>query len=162
MADVHNKEQRRYNMQQIKATNTKPEMLVRRFLHTNGFRYSLHSKKLPGKPDIVLTKYQTIIFVHGCFWHGHARCKYYAVPKTSTDWWLNKINTNKANDAKAIKALKKDGWKIIVVWECGLKAAKLEKTLKGILKKIKDGSMNLKPVVKKRPACIKVLTLTSN
>ncbi len=136
MADVHNKEQRSYNMSRIRSSNTKPEMLVRKFLHANGYRYSLHSKKLPGKPDMVLTKYKTLIFVHGCFWHGHANCRYYAVPKTRTDWWLNKINTNKTNDAKAVKALKKDGWKVIEIWECGLKAAKIEKTLEGLLKKI--------------------------
>jgi DNA mismatch endonuclease, patch repair protein len=90
-------------------------------------------KRLPGKPDIVLPKYHTVIFIHGCFWHGHARCKYYKVPKTRTEWWLNKINTNKANDAKAVKALKKEGWNVITVWECKLKPAKIEKTLEGIL-----------------------------
>ena len=125
MADVHTREQRSFNMQQIKSTNTNPEMLVRRFLHAQGFRYALHSKKLPGKPDMVLTKYHTVIFVHGCFWHGHEHCKYYKVPKTRTEWWLHKINTNKANDNKAVKALKKAGWKVIVVWECALKPAKL-------------------------------------
>ena len=136
MADVHTPQQRRYNMQQIRAKNTKPEMLVRKFLHANGFRYSLHNKKLPGKPDIVLTKYKTIIFIHGCFWHGHTNCKYFAVPKTKTKWWLNKINTNKANDEKAGKELKKDGWKVIVVWECALKPAKQETALIRILKKL--------------------------
>lgn len=129
MADVHDKKTRRYNMSRIKAKDTKPEMLVRSFLHKNGFRYSLHNKKLPGKPDIVLKKYKTVIFVHGCFWHGHKNCKYFVVPKTRTKWWTNKINRNKANDEKAIRALKKDGWKVIVVWECKLKPAKAERTL---------------------------------
>ena len=91
MADVHTKEQRSYNMSRIKSKDTKPEMLVRRFLHANGFRYKLHEKNLPGKPDIVLPKYKTVIFVHGCFWHGHTGCKYYVVPKTRTEWWMNKI-----------------------------------------------------------------------
>jgi DNA mismatch endonuclease (patch repair protein) len=136
MADVHNKKTRSYNMSQIKATNTKPEMLVRKFLHANGFRYSLHKKTLPGKPDIVLARYKTLIFVHGCFWHGHSNCKYYKVPKTRTQWWLNKTNTNKANDAKAVKALKKEGWKVITVWECKLKPGKIEKTLASIVKSI--------------------------
>ena len=136
MADVHTIEQRSYNMSRIKSKDTKPEMLVRRFLHANGFRYKLHDKSLSGKPDIVLPKYRTVIFVHGCFWHGHNNCKYFVVPKTRTDWWLNKINTNKANDAKAIKALKKEGWKIINVWECNLKSAKLEKTLNNLCKKL--------------------------
>lgn len=136
MTDVHDPTTRSYNMSQIKATNTKPELLVRKFLHAQGYRYKLHDKKLPGKPDIVLPKHNTIIFIHGCFWHGHTNCKYYKVPKTRTDWWLNKTNTNKANDAKAIKALKKDGWKIITVWECDLKPAKVEKTLSSLLKKL--------------------------
>lgn len=136
MADVHTPQQRSYNMQQIKGKNTKPEMLVRTFLHANGYRYKLHDKKLPGKPDIVLPKYHTVIFIHGCFWHGHANCKYFVVPKTRTQWWTDKINRNKANDEKAIKALKKDGWKIINIWECKLKPAKVEKTLCELLKKI--------------------------
>ncbi len=136
MADVHSKTVRSYNMSRIKGKNTKPEMLVRKFLHANGFRYKLHDKKLPGKPDIVLPKYKTVIFVHGCFWHGHEGCKYYVVPKTRTDWWLNKINSNKANDSKAYAALKKEGWKIVQVWECELKPAKVEASLNNILKKL--------------------------
>ena len=137
MADVHTPQQRSFNMQQIKGKNTKPEMLVRKFLHANVYRYKLHDKKLPGKPDIVLPKYRTVIFVHGCFWHGHANCKYFVVPKTRTQWWADKINGNKANDEKAVKALKKDGWKAINVWECDLKPTKVEKTLFSLLKKLR-------------------------
>lgn len=136
MADVHTSQQRSYNMQQIRGKDTKPEMLVRKFLHANGFRYKLHDKCLPGKPDIVLPKYKTVIFVHGCFWHGHKGCKYYFVPKTRTEWWLNKINTNKANDTKALNALKKDDWKLIIVWECKLKQVMIEKTLRSLMRKI--------------------------
>lgn len=136
MADVHTKKQRSYNMAQVRSTNTKPELLVRKFLHAQGFRYSLHNKRLPGKPDIVLPKYRTIIFVHGCFWHGHANCKYFTIPKTRTKWWADKINTNKANDEKAIKALKKAGWKIIVVWACKLKPKNADQTLNKILERI--------------------------
>jgi DNA mismatch endonuclease, patch repair protein len=142
MADVHTKKQRSYNMSRIKGKNTKPEMLVRTFLHANGYRYRLHggkpaaAKALAGRPDIVLPKYCTVIFVHGCFWHGHKNCKYFVVPKTRTQWWTNKINRNKANDEKAVKALRKDGWKVIVVWECDLKPAKVENTLVKILNKI--------------------------
>jgi DNA mismatch endonuclease, patch repair protein len=136
MADVHDKKTRSYNMSQIKAKNTKPEMLVRKFLHAKGFRYTLHNKNLRGKPDIVLTKYKTVIFVHGCFWHGHKNCRYFVVPKTRTQWWLNKINSNIANDEKAVKALKKAGWRIINLWECNLKSAKVEKTLSALLKKL--------------------------
>ncbi len=129
MADVHSKKQRSYNMSRIKGKDTKPEMLVRKFLHANGYRYKLHDKKLPGRADIVLPKYRTAIFVHGCFWHGHANCKYFVVPKTRTKWWTDKINGNKANDKKAVKALKKGGWKVITVWECKLKPGAFETTL---------------------------------
>lgn len=136
MSDVHDIKTRSYNMSQIKAKDTKPEMLLRKFLHANGFRYSLHKKALPGKPDIVLSKYKTIIFIHGCFWHGHTNCKYFVVPKTRTKWWLNKIAANKANDAKAVKALRKDGWKVITVWECKLKPAKADSTFSFLMKKL--------------------------
>jgi DNA mismatch endonuclease, patch repair protein len=136
MADVHNKEQRSYNMSRIKGKDTKPEMLVRKFLHAQGFRYKLHDKTLPGKPDIVLPKYKTVIFIHGCFWHGHENCKYFVVPKTRTEWWTEKIQKNTANDEKAMTLLKNTGWKIITLWECNLKPGKLEKTLAALLKKL--------------------------
>lgn len=134
MADVHDKATRSYNMSQIKGKDTKPEMLVRKFLHAHGFRYRLHVKDLPGKPDIVLPKYKTVIFIHGCFWHKHENCKYFVVPKTRTEWWMNKINGNVANDEKATIALKEQGWKIITLWECELKPATINATLQNILK----------------------------
>ena len=136
MADVHDKATRSYNMSQIRSRNTKPEMLVRKFLHAQGFRYKLHDKKLPGKPDIVLPKYKTVIFIHGCFWHGHKDCRYFVIPKTRTEWWLNKINSNIANDTRSAKALKKSGWKIIHLWECNLKPIKAERALLSLLKKL--------------------------
>lgn len=136
MADVHTKEQRSYNMSRIKGKDTKPEMLVRKHLHAKGFRYKLHDKTLPGKPDLVLPKYKTVIFIHGCFWHGHNNCNYFTIPKTRTEWWTEKIEKNKANDEKAVKLLRKDGWKIITVWECKLKPAKIEKTLSALVKKL--------------------------
>ena len=132
MADVHNKATRSYNMSQVKSKNTKPELLVRKYLHAQGFRYRLNDKKLPGKPDIVLPKYKTVILVHGCFWHGHKNCKYATIPKTRTEWWTNKINYNQLNDKKAIALLKKDGWKVITVFECQLKNPKRDKTLSKI------------------------------
>ncbi len=135
MTDVHTPRQRSYNMSRIRSSNTQPELLVRKFLFAHGYRFRLNVKNLPGKPDIVLPKYRTVIFVHGCFWHGHANCKYFKIPQTRTLWWTDKINTNKANDAKAVKALKKDGWKVIEVWECGLKPARVENTLNTLLKK---------------------------
>lgn len=135
MTDVHNQEKRSFNMRQIKAKNTKPEMIVRRFLHSHGFRYRLHNKSLPGKPDITLPKYRTIIFVNGCFWHGHSGCKFFVVPKTKRDWWLNKINRNIANDQKAIEKLQTTGWRIITIWECELKPKVLIATLSSLLRK---------------------------
>lgn len=106
-----------------------PEKLVRTFLHKSGFRYRLHDKKLPGKPDIVLAKYKTAIFIHGCFWHGHTDCPYFVVPKTRTDWWLNKIITNQTKDEEAVSKLQTAGWKIITIWECELKKSFLDRTL---------------------------------
>lgn len=116
-------------MSRIRSKDTKPEMLVRRFLHANGFRYRLHDKKLPGKPDIVLPKYKTVIFIHGCFWHGHEGCRYYVVPKTRTEWWVTKINSNISNDTKATVTLAQEGWRVINLWECQLKPFIIESTL---------------------------------
>lgn len=137
MADVHSKKTRSFNMSQIKGKDTKPEILVRKFLFSHGFRYRLHDKKLPGKPDLVFPKYRTVLFVHGCFWHGHENCKYFVVPKTRTEWWMNKINGNKKRDDDNIKLLEEQGWKIITVWGCELKPDKQENTLINLIKKIK-------------------------
>lgn len=134
--DVHEPEVRSYNMSRIKGKDTKPEMLVRKFLFSKGFRYRLHVKNLPGKPDIVLPKYKTVIFIHGCFWHGHEGCKYFVVPKTRTEWWLNKINTNKRNDKKSDKLLKKDHWKVITLWECDLRPLFIQHTFKKLYSKL--------------------------
>lgn len=121
MTDVHNKETRSYNMSQIKGINTKPEMLIRKFLFSNGFRYRLHVKDLPGKPDIVLPKYNTVIFVNGCFWHGHENCKYFKLPNTRAEWWKEKIERNRLNDILKHKMLKDMNFKVIIVWECQIK-----------------------------------------
>lgn len=136
MADVHTKAVRSYNMSRIKGRNTKPEVLVRRFLHSKGFRFLLHCKKLPGRPDIVLPKYKTVILVHGCFWHGHKGCRYFVVPKTRTAWWLEKISSNRQRDQDNSAGLRKGGWKILTIFECDLKAEKRERTLKKILKNL--------------------------
>lgn len=127
--DVHNKATRSYNMSRIKGKDTKPEMLVRRFLFTQGFRYRLHLKTLPGKPDIVLPKYKTIIFIHGCFFHGHENCRYFKVPATRTEWWLDKINGNKKRDSENEKLLTDMGWRVITIWECELKPKQFQSTL---------------------------------
>lgn len=136
--DVHEPEVRSYNMSRIKGKDTKPEMLVRKFLFAQGFRYRLHVKNLPGKPDIVLPKYKTVIFIHGCFWHGHKGCRYFVVPKTRTEWWINKIERNKQNDKIAIKALKKAQWDVITIWECELKPAKVLSTFSNLLSKLES------------------------
>lgn len=129
MADVHTKEVRSYNMSRIKGKNTKPEILVRKYLFSKGFRYRLNVKTLPGKPDIVLRKYNTIIFINGCFWHGHEECKYFVIPKTKTKWWLNKIEKTKERDFNTKTLLTQLGWNIITLWECQLKKDKREHTL---------------------------------
>lgn len=133
MADRHTKEQRRYNMSRVKGVNTKPEILLRKKLFAEGFRYRLNAKKLPGKPDIVLKKYKTVIFVNGCFWHGHQNCKYYTLPKTRTKFWMNKINGNIERDSKNENALIKLGWKVFIVWGCDLKKNQLEYTVQRIV-----------------------------
>ena len=121
MADVHDKTTRSYNMSRIRNKDTKPEILVRKFLFANGFRYRLNDKKLPGKPDIVLPKYKTVIFVNGCFWHGHENCKYFKLPATRTEWWKEKIEGNIKNDIKKHALLTVAGYKVMVVWECEVK-----------------------------------------
>lgn len=137
MADVHTKEVRSYNMSQIRSKNTKPELVVRKYLFANGFRYRLHSKTLPGKPDIVLPKYRTVIFVHGCFWHGHEGCKYFVLPKTKADWWLNKISRNKELDIEHNKELILNGWNVIVLFECELKNKIIDTTMARVIKRLK-------------------------
>lgn len=138
MSDIHNKNTRSFNMSQIKSKNTKPEILVRRFLFANGFRYRIHNKNLPGKPDIVLSKYKTVIFVNGCFWHGHQNCKYAKLPKTRTKWWRKKIEMNVKNDENASSILQQIGWKIIYIWTCELKPKNKETCLSELVDRIKN------------------------
>lgn len=136
MTDVHTKEQRSYNMSRIRSKNTKPELAVRSYLHRNGFRYRLHDRKLPGKPDIILPKYRTVIFIHGCFWHAHKNCKYFKMPETRTEWWRHKLMTNQKNYEKAKRRLRKENWCVITIWECRLKEDKKDSTLSSLIKKI--------------------------
>lgn len=121
MADVHDKATRSYNMSRIKNKNTKPEILVRKFLFANGFRFRLNDKKLPGKPDIVLAKYKTVIFVNGCFWHGHENCNFFKLPATRTEWWKAKIEGNIKNDTIKHTLLREAGYKVMVIWGCEIK-----------------------------------------
>lgn len=136
MADVHDIATRSYNMSRIKSTDTKPELIVRKFLHSHGFRYRLHNKTLPGKPDITLKKYKTVIFVNGCFWHGHEGCKYFVLPKTRTKWWFQKINNTRIRDLANYKELLVDGWKVIILWECDLKKNNREKNLNSLINQL--------------------------
>jgi DNA mismatch endonuclease (patch repair protein) len=108
-------------MSRIRAAETKPEEIVRKFLFSHGFRYRKNDKRYPGKPDIVLPKYRTMIFVHGCFWHGHENCKAAELPKTNTDFWKKKISDNRVRDQKNIEILRKEGWNVTIIWQCEIK-----------------------------------------
>lgn len=138
MTDVHDKLTRSYNMSQIKGKNTKPEMVVRKYIFSKGFRYRLHDKKLPGKPDIVLTRFRTVVFIHGCFWHGHENCRYFKLPKTRSEWWRNKIERNKQTDIQNKRTLENDGWKVITIFECKLKPDLRSKTLENLVNYLKS------------------------
>lgn len=127
--DILSKAQRHRNMSAIRSKNTKPELLVRKFLFSKGYRYRVNKAGLPGKPDIVLRKYRTCIFIHGCFWHGHEGCKYFRVPKTNTEFWQKKIEHNHERDLRDREKLKEIGWHTIVIWECQLKSKVREQTL---------------------------------
>lgn len=120
-------------MSHIKNKNTKPEILVRRFLFANGFRFRLYRKDLPGKPDIVLPRYKTVIFINGCFWHGHPGCKYATIPETNREFWSNKISGNMERDKVTFSTLEKMGWRTIVVWQCELKPKKKDRTLQNLI-----------------------------
>lgn len=130
MADVMTPEQRSRCMAAIKGKDTKPEMIVRKYLFSRGLRYRVNDRKLPGSPDIVLRKYKTVVFIDGCFWHGHEGCRYYRLPKTNTDFWKHKIYMNMARDYAANVDLELVGWRVIRVWECDIRTkAKREATL---------------------------------
>ncbi len=119
-------------MAAIRGKDTKPEMIVRRGLWRMGFRYRLNHKRLPGHPDLVLTKYRTCIFVNGCFWHGHEGCKLYSVPKTNTEFWINKVRRNQERDVDVKRRLNAMGWNCITIWECELKSSRRDDTLKSL------------------------------
>lgn len=121
MTDSLTKEHRSWNMSRIRSKNTKPEIIVRSLLHRMGYRFTVNGQQnrhLPGKPDIVLPKYKTVIFIHGCFWHRHRHCKYAYIPKSRVAFWMRKFDENKQRDKRVVKLLKKRGWKLLVVWEC--------------------------------------------
>jgi DNA mismatch endonuclease (patch repair protein) len=126
MTDVHDSQTRSRNMAAIRNSNTKPELRVRQELHRRGFRYSLKNKSLPGKPDVVLSKYRVAVFVHGCFWHRH-NCKYFKLPKTNTEFWKNKISANVKRDTDVIRQITDIGYRVLVIWECSFKGKNKER-----------------------------------
>ena len=141
MADKFTSEQRHTCMSHVKNKNTKPEILVRKALFSKGFRYRINDRKIKGNPDIVLKKYHTAIFVNGCFWHGHKNCKKATIPETNTDFWREKIETNQRRDKETITALRNDGWKVIVVWECELSKKRLSDRIELLVEEIKQDSL---------------------
>lgn len=136
MADIKSKEARSKNMSAIKGKNTKPEVIVRKYLFSQGLRYRKNVSKLPGKPDIVLKKYKTVVFINGCFWHLH-NCKYFVWPKQNADFWKSKILGNVERDKHNYNALIAGGWQVLIVWECQLKQSR-EETLTALVKDIKS------------------------
>ena len=123
MSDVHSKAVRSYNMSRIKGKGTKPEETVRKYLFSQGFRYRKNVASLPGKPDIVLSRYRTVVFVNGCFWHHHD-CQYFVWPKNNAEFWKEKIDRNAERDKAAVGKLQAAGWKVVIVWECTLRKNK--------------------------------------
>ena len=138
MADVHTPEQRSYNMSRIRNKNTKPEELVRKYLFSQGFRYRKNDAKLPGKPDIVLPKYKTVIFVNGCFWHGHEGCRYFVWPKNNAEFWKEKITRNIRRDKNNHQLLVEQGWRVIDIWECELKKDMADNTLERLVQMLRS------------------------
>lgn len=138
VADVHTPEQRSYNMSRIRGKNTKPEELVRKYLFAQGLRYRKNDARFPGKPDIVLPKYKTVIFVNGCFWHAHNGCKYFVWPKSNVDFWKKKINGNIQRDLRNNQLLSEQGWNVIVIWECQLKKSTFDETMQHLVEQIKN------------------------
>ena len=137
MTDIKTIEERSRNMAAIKGKDTKPEMIVRKYLFSRGLRFRVQVRKLPGNPDIVLPKYKTVIFVNGCFWHGHEGCKYFRLPKSNVEFWKEKIERNIERDRESMRALLDLGWKVIRVWECELRnKANREETLNEIYNSI--------------------------
>jgi DNA mismatch endonuclease (patch repair protein) len=146
LADSVGPETRSRMMAGIRTSSTTPELVVRRFLHGRGFRYRLHVRGLPGRPDLVLPKYHAMVFVHGCFWHAHEGCKYFRVPGTRPEFWQDKFDTNRARDKRVVNELLRGGWRVAVVWECATKS----------------GTPNLEALVEWIPSSESVLEIPSD
>ena len=123
MPDVVSREVRSRMMSGIRGKNTRPELKVRRYLHARGFRYLLHDRRLPGQPDIVLPRYRTVVFVHGCFWHRHPGCQYAYTPRTRVEFWRSKLQANRARDLRVTSELRDLGWEVVTIWECALRSS---------------------------------------
>ncbi|MBR6033021.1 MAG: very short patch repair endonuclease [Bacteroidaceae bacterium] len=134
-------EQRHVCMSHIRSRDTKPELKVRRWLWSHGYRYRLNVKSVPGKPDIVMRRYRTAIFVNGCFWHGHEGCC--KIPKTNREFWVSKIERNKRRDERNYEVLQENGWHVIVVWECQLTAKRLEQTMRGMERLLNENFLSI-------------------
>ena len=148
MVDRITVEHRSWNMSKIKGKETKIEVKVRSYLFKNGFRFRKNDKRLPGKPDVVLPKYKTVIFIHGCFWHRHQGCKLTTTPKTRTEFWINKFEKNVENDKRHQKELEEAGWKVLIIWECEIEK-KFEETMTKITNELEDAYwINNKVLVK--------------
>ena len=143
MADIMTKEERSIRMSRIHSASTKPEIKLRRALWRIGFRYKVNDKKLPGKPDVVLPKYHTVVFVHGCFWHGHKGCPTSHIPETNTAFWTAKIARNQERDQEVWRQLEAKGWFVIIVWECQLKKAEFQETIESVAAEIRQNGETL-------------------
>lgn len=139
MADVFSPEKRSAVMSAIKGVDTRPEILVRKLLFASGFRFRLHSKKLPGKPDVVLSKWRAVVFVHGCFWHQHRGCRRAVMPSSRSEYWLPKLRRNVERDAEEIASLRSAGWRVCIVWECACGRRSLEELQRRLADFIRKG-----------------------
>ena len=137
MVDFLSPSERSLRMSRIRSKDTVPELALRRELHRLGFRYRLHGASLPGRPDLVLRKYKSVVFVHGCFWHRHDGCKIASIPKSNTEFWLQKFERNIARDRRVCLLLASEGWRVFVVWECELSPRKVSETAKHLAMRIK-------------------------
>lgn len=152
MADFLSSEERSRMMSRIRSADTRPEVMLRHALWKDGFRYRVNDRRLPGKPDIVLPRYRTVIFVHGCFWHGHEGCKNYTVPKTNTGFWTAKVARNRERDQEEWRRLEAMGWSVIVVWECELKKSTFGSTLSRVKSETVGNGMSRKLMEDERRA----------
>ncbi len=138
VSDILTPDQRHHNMVAIRSTSTQPELKLRLALWSRGYRYRVNDGRLPGRPDIVLPKYRTVIFVHGCFWHGHKNCKNYTVPKTNTEFWVAKVARNQERDQEVWRQLEANGWNVIIVWECQITKATINAVVTKIEKELRN------------------------